>query len=80
MPSLSVDGQELDKAVEADTKMLWVETPTNPMLRLVDLAAQNAEQALKLFSTIVHTRPRASRPFSSSTRLRGSSGSFGVNR
>ena len=31
--------EELDKAVEAATKMLWVETPTNPMLRLVDLAA-----------------------------------------
>jgi cystathionine beta-lyase/cystathionine gamma-synthase len=31
--------EELAKAVEPSTRMLWIETPTNPMLRLVDVAA-----------------------------------------
>lgn len=31
--------EEFAKAVEPDTKMLWIETPTNPLLRLVDVAA-----------------------------------------
>ena len=30
---------EIDKAVTPETRMLWIETPTNPLLRLVDLAA-----------------------------------------
>ena len=29
----------LEAAIRADTRMVWVETPTNPLLRLVDLAA-----------------------------------------
>lgn len=31
--------EEVDKAVEPATKLLWIESPTNPLLRLVDLAA-----------------------------------------
>jgi cystathionine beta-lyase/cystathionine gamma-synthase len=31
--------EEVAKAVEPTTRMLWIETPTNPMLRLVDVAA-----------------------------------------
>ncbi len=31
--------EEIEKAVESNTKMLWMESPTNPMLRLIDLAA-----------------------------------------
>jgi cystathionine beta-lyase/cystathionine gamma-synthase len=31
--------EEVDKAVEASTKMLWIETPSNPLLRLIDVAA-----------------------------------------
>jgi len=31
--------EQIDKAVRATTKMLWMESPTNPMLRLIDLAA-----------------------------------------
>jgi len=31
--------EELAKAVEPTTRMVWIETPTNPMLRLVDVAA-----------------------------------------
>ena len=29
----------LEKAIQPNTKMLWVETPTNPMLKIVDLEA-----------------------------------------
>jgi cystathionine beta-lyase/cystathionine gamma-synthase len=29
----------IEKAVEASTKMLWMESPTNPMLRLIDISA-----------------------------------------
>jgi len=31
--------EEVAKAVEPATRMLWIETPTNPLLRLVDVAA-----------------------------------------
>jgi cystathionine gamma-lyase len=29
----------LEQAIRADTKMIWVETPTNPLLKITDLAA-----------------------------------------
>ncbi len=31
------DPQALEKALQPDTRMVWVETPTNPLLRLADL-------------------------------------------
>lgn len=31
------DEQKLDAALKPNTKMIWVETPTNPLLKLVDL-------------------------------------------
>jgi cystathionine gamma-lyase len=31
--------EELEKAIKPNTKMLWVESPTNPLLKLVDLQA-----------------------------------------
>jgi cystathionine gamma-lyase len=31
--------EEIDKAVESSTRMVWIESPTNPMLRLIDVAA-----------------------------------------
>jgi cystathionine beta-lyase/cystathionine gamma-synthase len=37
-----VDGtrpEEIEKAMEGATRFVWIESPTNPMLRLVDLAA-----------------------------------------
>jgi cystathionine beta-lyase/cystathionine gamma-synthase len=37
-----VDGtrpEEVEKACRAETKIVWIESPTNPMLRLVDVAA-----------------------------------------
>jgi cystathionine beta-lyase/cystathionine gamma-synthase len=33
------DAQNVERALTARTKLVWVETPTNPMLRLADLAA-----------------------------------------
>ncbi|PHM33602.1 trans-sulfuration enzyme family protein [Xenorhabdus innexi] len=33
------DTAALEAAIQADTKMIWVETPTNPLLKLADLAA-----------------------------------------
>ncbi|KQZ79041.1 cystathionine beta-lyase [Mesorhizobium sp. Root157] len=33
------DLAKVEAAIRPDTKMLWVETPTNPLLRIVDLAA-----------------------------------------
>jgi cystathionine beta-lyase/cystathionine gamma-synthase len=31
--------EEVDKACESATKMVWIESPTNPLLKLVDVAA-----------------------------------------
>ena len=33
------DPKNLDAALKPNTKMLWLETPTNPMLKMVDIAA-----------------------------------------
>ncbi|TQV82892.1 cystathionine gamma-synthase [Aliikangiella coralliicola] len=33
------DIEKLEAAIKPETKMIWVETPTNPMLKLVDLQA-----------------------------------------
>ena len=36
------DPAALEAALEADTRLVWIESPTNPMLKLVDLAAVSA--------------------------------------
>ncbi len=33
------DPQNLEKAIRPNTRMVWVETPTNPLLKIVDLTA-----------------------------------------
>ena len=33
------DANNFEKAIQPNTKMVWIESPTNPLLRLVDLAA-----------------------------------------
>jgi cystathionine gamma-lyase len=56
---------ELQKAIEPGTRMVWVETPTNPMLKIVDIAAAaevaHAHGALLVvdntFATPMLTRP-----------------------
>ena len=40
------DVDAFEAAIRADTKMVWIETPTNPMLKIVDIAAI-AERARK---------------------------------
>ena len=37
------DPAALGQALQDDTRMVWIETPTNPMLKLVDIAAVSAE-------------------------------------
>ncbi len=40
-----VDTSALDEirgAIQPNTKMIWVETPSNPLLRITDIAASNA--------------------------------------
>ncbi|CAB3256447.1 unnamed protein product [Arctia plantaginis] len=31
--------ENVEKAIQPNTKMIWIETPTNPMLKVIDLAA-----------------------------------------
>jgi cystathionine beta-lyase/cystathionine gamma-synthase len=61
------DPSVLDSVLTPETRMVWVETPTNPLLKLVDLAAV-AERAKKArpdmllvcdntFATPLHQRP-----------------------
>lgn len=33
------DSSAIEKAIRANTRMIWIETPTNPLLRLADLGA-----------------------------------------
>jgi cystathionine gamma-synthase len=39
------DAAHLEGSLRPDTRLVWVETPTNPLLRLVDLAAVSATAA-----------------------------------
>jgi cystathionine gamma-lyase len=56
---------ELEQAIEPGTRLVWVETPTNPMLKIVDIAAAaeiaHANGALLVvdntFATPMLTRP-----------------------
>ena len=56
---------EVEKAVKSNTKILWIETPTNPLLKITDLRAMNKiakENNLlfgvdSTFSTHVFLRP-----------------------
>jgi cystathionine gamma-lyase len=46
------DVDALSGAVKPETKMIWVETPTNPMLKIVDISAI-AEEAKKIGALLV---------------------------
>jgi len=46
------DQQSLRAAIRPETRMIWVETPTNPMLRIVDIAAV-AEVAREIGALLV---------------------------
>lgn len=48
--------ENIEKAITSNTKMLWVETPTNPMLKLVDLSrASQIAKKHKLISVCDNT-------------------------
>ncbi|MFO0601200.1 MAG: cystathionine gamma-synthase [Myxococcaceae bacterium] len=48
--------ENIEKAIKPNTKMIWVETPTNPMLKLVDLArAAEIARKHKLISVCDNT-------------------------
>lgn len=36
------DPRNVEAAITANTKLIWVETPTNPLLRIIDIAAMSA--------------------------------------
>ncbi len=47
------DPANVEAAVTAKTKMIWIETPTNPMLKLVDIKACSAIGRAKRLITVV---------------------------
>lgn len=47
------DPAKVNKAISSDTKMLWVETPTNPMLNIVDIEALTAIAKQKGLTSVV---------------------------
>lgn len=55
--SESTDPAAIAGLVDQTTKMVWIETPTNPMLRLIDIAA--TARAVKAAASKVGTRPMA---------------------
>jgi cystathionine gamma-lyase len=42
LSDLSNNGAKVEAAFKPNTKMLWMETPTNPMLKILDIAALSA--------------------------------------
>jgi cystathionine gamma-synthase/cystathionine gamma-lyase len=52
----STDVRNTEKAIKPNTKMIWLETPTNPLLRLADLEAHvSLARAKKLISVVDNT-------------------------
>ena len=49
----STDVKNAEKAVRANTKMIWLETPTNPLLRLADIEAHVKLAREKKLITVV---------------------------
>jgi cystathionine gamma-lyase len=47
------DASALDQALRPNTKMLWLETPTNPMLKLFDIEALSARARQRGVLTVV---------------------------
>jgi cystathionine beta-lyase/cystathionine gamma-synthase len=50
------DINNVEQAIKPETKMIWIETPTNPMLKLIDLKAI-ASIANNTFATPILQRP-----------------------
>ena len=47
------DAKKVEKEISNDTKLIWIETPTNPMLNIVDIAAICAIARKKGIMTVV---------------------------
>lgn len=48
--------ENVEKAIQANSKMIWIETPTNPMLKLVDIkACSSIGQAKRLMTVVDNT-------------------------
>jgi cystathionine beta-lyase/cystathionine gamma-synthase len=62
----TTDAKRIEDALQSNTKLLWLETPTNPLLRLTDLraAAQIAHRAGALLAVDnTFASPALQRPF-----------------
>ena len=46
------DPKSIERAIKPNTKMIWVETPTNPLLKVLDLAAVAAAGRAKKIITV----------------------------
>lgn len=46
------DAKNIEKALKPNTKMIWVETPTNPLLKIIDLSAVAAAGRAKKILTV----------------------------
>ncbi|HVO29801.1 MAG TPA: aminotransferase class I/II-fold pyridoxal phosphate-dependent enzyme, partial [bacterium] len=46
------DAKNIEKNLKPNTKMIWVETPTNPLLKIIDLAAVAAAGRAKKILTV----------------------------
>lgn len=52
----AMDASELEQALQPDTRMIWVESPSNPLLKLVDLeAVASIARARNIVSVIDNT-------------------------
>ena len=47
----SSDPENVEKAIKDNTKLLWIETPTNPLLKITDL---NEMKKYKLNSFLIY--------------------------
>jgi cystathionine beta-lyase/cystathionine gamma-synthase len=59
------DLSALDAAIEADTRMIWIESPSNPLLKVVDIAAvakRAHERGILAVADNTFATPRAQRP------------------
>ncbi|MFA6600742.1 MAG: PLP-dependent aspartate aminotransferase family protein [Candidatus Omnitrophota bacterium] len=61
-----MDVQAIEKAIRPETKMIWIETPSNPLLHIVDLQAVTALAAKRGIMSVVDNTflsPYFQRPF-----------------
>ena len=70
-----VDQTDLDAvraALRPETRLIWVETPTNPLLNVIDIGAWSRRRRTVRWSSTTPSPPRSSSARSSSARPRSS--------